>query len=103
MPTAIKNSGLIFGAIGTLVIGIVCTHCVHILVSQFYFIIFFDFDQNIACNITIAYRILFEQCEKTKLLTKPVSEDQIHFFLYIIMKRNLFTNREFECILFVNQ
>lgn len=33
MPMAFKNAGLLFGAIGTLVVGIICTHCVHILVS----------------------------------------------------------------------
>lgn len=33
MPMAFKNSGLLFGAIGTLVVGFLCTHAVHILVS----------------------------------------------------------------------
>ncbi|KAF5270109.1 hypothetical protein FQA39_LY08521 [Lamprigera yunnana] len=33
MPNAIKNAGLIFGFVGTLVIGVLCTYCVHILVS----------------------------------------------------------------------
>ncbi|KFB51781.1 AGAP010701-PA-like protein [Anopheles sinensis] len=33
MPVAFKNAGLLFGAIGTVVIGLICTHCVHILVS----------------------------------------------------------------------
>lgn len=33
MPMAFKNAGLLFGAIGTIVVGIICTHCVHILVS----------------------------------------------------------------------
>lgn len=32
MPMAIKNAGLIFGAVGTIIVGIICTHCVHILV-----------------------------------------------------------------------
>uniref|UniRef100_A0A182SJ42 Amino acid transporter transmembrane domain-containing protein n=1 Tax=Anopheles maculatus TaxID=74869 RepID=A0A182SJ42_9DIPT len=31
MPVAFKNAGLLFGAIGTIVIGLICTHCVHIL------------------------------------------------------------------------
>ncbi|XP_012281262.1 proton-coupled amino acid transporter-like protein pathetic isoform X2 [Orussus abietinus] len=34
MPNAIKNGGLLFGAVGTLVIGFVCAHCVHILVKS---------------------------------------------------------------------
>lgn len=29
---AFKNAGLLFGAIGTIVVGLLCTHCVHILV-----------------------------------------------------------------------
>uniref|UniRef100_A0A2M4A0X7 Putative amino acid transporter n=1 Tax=Anopheles triannulatus TaxID=58253 RepID=A0A2M4A0X7_9DIPT len=32
MPVAFKNAGLLFGAIGTIVVGLICTHCVHILV-----------------------------------------------------------------------
>lgn len=33
MPMAFKNSGLLVGAIGTLVVGFICTHCVRILVK----------------------------------------------------------------------
>lgn len=36
MPAAFKNSGILFGAIGTLLLGLICTHSVHILVSYFY-------------------------------------------------------------------
>ncbi|EGI61589.1 Proton-coupled amino acid transporter 4 [Acromyrmex echinatior] len=32
MPHAIKNGGLLFGGIGTIIIGFICAHCVHILV-----------------------------------------------------------------------
>ncbi|XP_011686499.1 PREDICTED: proton-coupled amino acid transporter 4 [Wasmannia auropunctata] len=32
MPHAIKNGGLVFGGIGTIIIGMICSHCVHILV-----------------------------------------------------------------------
>lgn len=32
MPNAIKNGGLLFGGIGTIIIGMICSHCVHILV-----------------------------------------------------------------------
>ncbi|XP_029175813.1 proton-coupled amino acid transporter-like protein pathetic isoform X1 [Nylanderia fulva] len=32
MPYAIMNGGLLFGGIGTIIIGIICAHCVHILV-----------------------------------------------------------------------
>lgn len=34
MPLAFKNGGLVFGAIGTVLIGVVCTHCVHLLVRS---------------------------------------------------------------------
>jgi proton-coupled amino acid transporter len=34
MPMAFKNGGLIFGSIGTVIVGIICTHCVYILVSS---------------------------------------------------------------------
>lgn len=33
MPLAFKNSGLLFGGIGTVIVGFLCGHCVHILVS----------------------------------------------------------------------
>lgn len=33
MPAAFKNAGLLFGALGTIIVGLICTHCVHILVS----------------------------------------------------------------------
>ncbi|XP_020287062.1 proton-coupled amino acid transporter-like protein pathetic [Pseudomyrmex gracilis] len=32
MPYAIMNGGLLFGGIGTIIIGLICAHCVHILV-----------------------------------------------------------------------
>ncbi|XP_036334595.1 proton-coupled amino acid transporter 4-like [Rhagoletis pomonella] len=34
MPMAFANGGLLFSMIATLVIGVLCTHCVHILVSS---------------------------------------------------------------------
>lgn len=33
MPMAFKNSGLLVGALGTIIVGFICTHCVQILVS----------------------------------------------------------------------
>nr|XP_022900893.1 proton-coupled amino acid transporter-like protein pathetic [Onthophagus taurus] len=33
MPNAFKNGGLIFGFVGTIIVGILCTHCVQLLVS----------------------------------------------------------------------
>ncbi|KAK2589151.1 hypothetical protein KPH14_001969 [Odynerus spinipes] len=34
MPNAIRNGGLIIGGLGTIIIGIICAHCVHILVRS---------------------------------------------------------------------
>ncbi|XP_068972497.1 proton-coupled amino acid transporter-like protein pathetic [Bombus flavifrons] len=34
MPNAVKNGGALFGGIGTIIIGIICAHCVHILVRS---------------------------------------------------------------------
>ncbi|XP_031339112.1 proton-coupled amino acid transporter-like protein pathetic [Photinus pyralis] len=33
MPNAFRNAGLIFGLVGTFVVGLLCTYCVHILVK----------------------------------------------------------------------
>ncbi|XP_055382276.1 proton-coupled amino acid transporter-like protein CG1139 [Condylostylus longicornis] len=33
MPMAFKNAGLLFGLLGTVIVGFLCTHCVHILVK----------------------------------------------------------------------
>ncbi|KAJ2950822.1 hypothetical protein O0L34_g9093 [Tuta absoluta] len=33
MPAAFKNAGLAFGAIGTIIVGFICTHCVYVLVK----------------------------------------------------------------------
>ncbi|KAI5642670.1 transmembrane amino acid transporter protein domain-containing protein [Phthorimaea operculella] len=33
MPDAFKNAGLIFGVFSTLIMGAICTHCMHILVN----------------------------------------------------------------------
>lgn len=34
MPNAIRNGGLLVGGLGTIIIGIICAHCVHILVRS---------------------------------------------------------------------
>lgn len=34
MPNAFNNAGLLFGSVMTLIVGILCTHCVWILVSR---------------------------------------------------------------------
>ncbi|KAK6617716.1 hypothetical protein RUM43_013944 [Polyplax serrata] len=37
MPMAFKNAGLVLGAFGTIFLGIICTHCIQMLVAEFYF------------------------------------------------------------------
>jgi len=37
MPLAFRNGGLIFGMIGAVITGIICTHCVQMLVSNYYY------------------------------------------------------------------
>ena len=34
MPDAFRNAGIVIGTIGTLIIGAICTHCMHMLVSK---------------------------------------------------------------------
>jgi amino acid permease len=34
MPDAFKNAGLVIGTVGTLFMGIICTHCMHMLVRS---------------------------------------------------------------------
>lgn len=36
MPNAFHHSGYLVGSIGTIIIGIVCTYCVHILLRSQY-------------------------------------------------------------------
>lgn len=33
MPDAFKNAGLYVGLIGTMILGVICTHCMHMLVG----------------------------------------------------------------------
>ncbi|XP_046387616.1 proton-coupled amino acid transporter-like protein CG1139 isoform X2 [Ischnura elegans] len=33
MPDAFRNAGLVVGTVGTLIMGIICTHCMHVLVK----------------------------------------------------------------------
>uniref|UniRef100_A0A2S2PTU5 Proton-coupled amino acid transporter 4 n=1 Tax=Schizaphis graminum TaxID=13262 RepID=A0A2S2PTU5_SCHGA len=35
MPNAFYNSGLLVGTVGTILIGILCTYCLHVLVSTY--------------------------------------------------------------------
>jgi proton-coupled amino acid transporter len=37
IPDAFKNAGLVVGTIGALLMGIMCTHCMHMLVKFCYY------------------------------------------------------------------
>lgn len=36
MPKAFSNSGYVVGSIGTIVIGVLCTYCIHVLLESCY-------------------------------------------------------------------
>ena len=36
MPNAFRNSGYMTGVIGTVIIGLICTYCIHLLVKAEY-------------------------------------------------------------------
>lgn len=36
MPNAFKNGGLIFSLFGTMAIGVLCTHCIYLLVRKIF-------------------------------------------------------------------
>lgn len=36
MPHAFSKSGYVVGAVGTLVIGVLCTYCIHVLIDSCY-------------------------------------------------------------------
>lgn len=36
MPNAFRNAGYIPGAVGTIIIGVICTYCIHLLVKAEY-------------------------------------------------------------------
>ncbi|XP_066598221.1 proton-coupled amino acid transporter-like protein pathetic [Prorops nasuta] len=63
MPSAVKNGGLIFGSIGTIVIGIVCAHCVHILVRT----------SQILCRRTKTPQMTYAETAYNALLCGPTS------------------------------
>lgn len=61
MPNAIKNGGLLFGGIGTIVIGIICAHCVHILVRS----------SHVLCRRTKTPRMTYAETAEAAFLSGP--------------------------------
>lgn len=35
IPSAVKAAGIVIGVVGTILIGILCTHTIHLLVNKF--------------------------------------------------------------------
>lgn len=33
MPSALKNAGLLIGSVGVVIIGVICIHCMHMLLK----------------------------------------------------------------------
>lgn len=56
MPLAFSNAGLLFGALGTVIVGLLCTHCVHILVS----LQFMSWSRTFGCCLYDFCEIIFE-------------------------------------------
>lgn len=61
MPNAIKNGGVIFGGIGTIIIGLICAHCVHILVRS----------SHILCKRTKTPQMTYAETAEAAFLCGP--------------------------------
>ncbi|XP_076239344.1 proton-coupled amino acid transporter-like protein pathetic isoform X2 [Calliopsis andreniformis] len=61
MPSAIKNGGLLFGGIGTIIIGFICAHCVHILVRS----------SHVLCRRTKTPRMSYAETAEAAFLCGP--------------------------------
>ncbi|XP_015438312.1 PREDICTED: proton-coupled amino acid transporter 4-like [Dufourea novaeangliae] len=61
MPYAIKNGGLLFGGIWTLIIGFICAHCVHILVRS----------SHVLCRRTKTPRMTYAETAEAAFLCGP--------------------------------
>lgn len=61
MPNAIKNGGVIFGGIGTIIIGLICAHCVHILVRS----------SHILCKRTKTPKMTYAETAEAAFLCGP--------------------------------
>lgn len=63
MPMAFKHGGYIFGLIATVTVGIICTHCIHLLVMLTFFTIMQNkFKKNPIQKVSTSHKI----CKKTK-------------------------------------
>ncbi|XP_014478516.1 PREDICTED: proton-coupled amino acid transporter 1 [Dinoponera quadriceps] len=62
MPNAIKNGGLLFGGIGTIIISFICAHCVHILVRT----------SHILCRRTKTPKMNYAETAYAAFLCGPV-------------------------------
>ncbi|KOX75035.1 Proton-coupled amino acid transporter 4 [Melipona quadrifasciata] len=61
MPNAIKNGGVLFGGVGTIVIGLICAHCVHILVRS----------SHVLCRKTKTPQMTYAETAEAAFLNGP--------------------------------
>lgn len=65
MPNGFHNSGWVVGLIGTIIIGIICTYCVHMLL-----------------------RAQYELCKRKKVMRTPSSIEFFDLFIFIEFYRH---------------
>ncbi|XP_017881279.1 proton-coupled amino acid transporter-like protein pathetic [Ceratina calcarata] len=61
MPNAIKNGGVLFGGVGTIIIGMICAHCVHILVRS----------SHVLCKKTKTPKMTYAETAEAAFLSGP--------------------------------
>lgn len=80
MPLAFSKGGLIFGVIGTILTGILCTHCVHILVSfSSIAILFIDFQKKNIERILILFN-----CYKALTTRYCIGSEFVRLEVYVM-------------------
>ncbi|PSN31633.1 hypothetical protein C0J52_21539 [Blattella germanica] len=92
MPDAFKNAGLVIGTIGTLIMGIICTHCMHMLVKC----------SHELCQRTEVPSLGFSEVCETAFQTGPLSLKKYSRAVKITINMFLcITQLGFCCVYFV--
>ncbi|KAK9508555.1 hypothetical protein O3M35_006089 [Rhynocoris fuscipes] len=91
MPMAFKNGGLIFGIFGTIIVGYICTHCVHMLVR---------------CSQLLSSRVKqpslgFPETAETAFKTGPEKYRKWAKFSWVFVKVSLFATYYFGNTVYV--
>lgn len=79
MPNAVKNGGLIFGGIGTIIIGIICSHCVHILVRS----------SHVLCKRTKTPQMTYAETAEAAFASGPLKLRGLSKFVKILVNTAL--------------